>query len=72
MVSLECEQWLPRQSRQPGPAEPATTPQNRGEAAVPEKEMLAQRGSMREPKGPKGGPPRSKSDLGITNKLGHR
>ena len=56
-MSPKCEQRLPRQSRQLGLAELATAPQNKREAATPEKEMLAQRESMRELKGPKEGPP---------------
>ena len=57
MVPPECERRLPRQSRQPGPVESATTPQNKKAAAVLEKETLAQGECMREPKGPKEGPP---------------
>ena len=64
MVSPEHEQWLLRQSWQPGPAKPTTAPQNRWEATVLDKEMLAQRGSMLEPKGPKEGPPQEQQGPG--------
>ena len=57
MVPPERGRWLPRQSRQPGPAESATTPQNKKAAVVPEKETLAQGECMRELKGLKEGPP---------------
>ena len=70
MVPPERRRRLPRQSRQPGPAESTTAPQNKKAAAVPKKETLAQREHMQEPKGPKEGPPPRQQGLGSHQQTG--